>query len=248
MTGATKKPNSYRRQENENRYPPRNQTPKPSSGNHYTTRRQTPKPPRAGTGSNEPGNQSGSVRKTVLITDSMLRLADQGSLGKGHSCHVINRRSWETTTTLKRQETLEELTEVNPENLYIHLGINDIHSRISKGNPTIPSILENAKDFLNEVKQSLPNCRITLSLPTLTNNRATNGEVIELRKALRDLAKSMGLTHDNNRNFSRIHVDRDGLHPNKSGNILLLGNFRHNIHRLYVTTTDHETQEPLNTD
>ena len=91
-----------------------------------------------------------------------------------------------------------------------------------------------ARGFLAELMVLIPNARIILSLPTMTSEYATNGSVIELRNAIRTLAKEIGISYDNNKNFDKKFLAPDGVHPSKQGANLLLGNFRHNIHSLSV--------------
>ena len=195
---------------------------------------------------------TGPTRKVALITDSIMKSANPGTLGRGYNCHVIHRRSWDTATGLKRQETLEELREFNPEAVCIHLGINDVRNGTTRSDDNSEATVQLAKEFLNEVSALLPECKITISLPTLTRQYEMNGDIIAFREKLREMAKAVNIPYDNNKNFRAHHLSGDGIHPTNPGASILLGNFRYSTHKLLSQSRSNgqqpETTSPAQTD
>eukprot|EP00116_Pleurobrachia_bachei_P000415 sb/3460677/ len=126
--------------------------------------------------------RQGTTKTTALITNSILSSARPNTIGKGHQCHVIRRRSWRTVSTLKKAETLDELIQLQPESIYIHLGVNDVYRWNTQELENDPTEIANlARDFIGELEVSLPNAQVILSLPVLTADRSANRRIIDLK-------------------------------------------------------------------
>ena len=183
--------------------------------------------------------------KTVLITDSILRhvkdLDTVNALGKGHELHLINKRD---SSDLRDMRMREDLKRMKPDFIYTHLGINDVSQQFQ----TRDSLL-NFHDFRIFVFNELPQTRLFISLPLLTNDPFANEQIEELRDTLSELVIKTNQQHpkplkdtfflfNKNSNFMprgtqvREYLSRDGVHLSDRGKQLILGNFRHHIHDL----------------
>ena len=81
--------------------------------------------------------------KTVLITDSILthvtKMDTINALGVNHELHVFNKRDMSGLTNSRFREAVCEL---EPDFIYIHLGVNDIHQKVP-----LKQILSNIYSF-----------------------------------------------------------------------------------------------------
>ena len=209
-----------------------------------------PAPHQTGRATSNPGT-TGTTKTTALISDSLLGSSRPNTIGKGHQCHVIRRRSWRTISQEKRAETLDQLIQLQPESIYIHLGVNDVYTWNNQEPENSPTEVANmAGEFIRELKTTLPNTQVTLSLPVLTADRTANRRIIDLKIKLRELCRTNGIGYDNNKNFGYLHLSTDGLHPTKTGVDLLRANLRRNILRTpqQKEEVNHNSEPPAQTD
>jgi lysophospholipase L1-like esterase len=209
----------------------------PSTG---PSRRQTDdtRQPRSGT-STSPAR----TFKTILITDSILRhvqdMDTKNALGKNHELTLINKRD---TSGLAARNLRNEILEVKPDFIYVHLGINDVNQ-----NMELKETLDNILGFCLFVDESLEGTKVFLSLPLITADEESNTRIRDLRNALDTFVREINsrdssplkdrfLFCNKNVNFMReghliaeFYRD-DGVHPSARGKEVILGNFRHSIH------------------
>ena len=177
--------------------------------------------------------------KTVLITDSIMKHIPEDALGTNHTLKVINRGD---SDFLEDKNVRRMLLQINPDYIYIHLGINDICGRNIKTNTYT---LRRFGDFSLFVEQYLPNTRIIYSLPLRTNNSHVNKIIQDLSDRLLDCIEkftSSLVLYNANSNFVRETETEtaqvtdlfanDGIHLSTEGKKRILGNFRHVIHDL----------------
>lgn len=185
---------------------------------------------------------------TVLITDSIMRNLD-GDLGTYHELRIINKRnSW----GLMEKKLRDEIEDIQPDFIYVHLGINDI----SDGTDT-SEIMRRFVNFSSWADNKVPRSRLIVSYPLLTCDTEMNKGVLMLRELLSDWSvkfnttddvKDMRLHLNRNHNFQArltmydnsiklvqaqdLFCERDGVHLSRSGKRVILGNFRHHVHDL----------------
>ena len=185
------------------------------------------------------------IFKTVLITDSILRHVTEmdtiNALGVNHELHVFNKRD---TSGLNNSRFREEVCELEPDFIYIHLGVNDIHQKVP-----LKQILSNIYGFNIFTDDRLPSSKTFLSLPLLTGDPQANEDIADLRDCLNLLVNELNKTDNRpvrnrtlflnqNNNFmrdGRIVYDyyrNDFVHPSERGKAVLLGNLRHSIHEI----------------
>ena len=183
--------------------------------------------------------------KTVLITDSILRHVTEmdtiNALGVNHELHVINKRD---TSCLTDSRLREEICELEPDFIYIHLGVNDIHQKVP-----LKQILCNIYGFNLFTDDRLPSSKTFLSLPLLTGDPQANEDIAVLRDCLNYLVNELNKTDfrplrirnlflNQNNNFMRDgrivyeYYRNDFVHPSERGKAVLLGNLRHSIHEM----------------
>ena len=184
--------------------------------------------------------------KTVLITDSILRHVDTemdtiNALGVNHELHVFNKRD---TSGLNNSRLREDICELEPDFIYIHLGVNDIQQKVP-----LKQILCNIYGFNLFTDDRLPSSKTFLSLPLLTGDPQANEDIAVLRDCLNYLVNELNKTDfrplrirnlflNQNNNFmrdGRIVYDyyrNDFVHPSERGKAVLLGNLRHSIHEM----------------
>lgn len=179
--------------------------------------------------------------KTALITDSILRhtqhISDALGVTHRHQLKVLHKRD---TSGLTDNELRRSLVELQPDFIYIHLGVNDI----SQGFHVTRS-MDNITNFIMFRDEQIPRCKLFFSLPLLTRDPRLNEGINTLRRMMNQLIagiqeqvplKDMELIVNKNTNFTydRLpiseYLSNDGIHLSESGRKLILGNFRHHIH------------------
>ena len=184
---------------------------------------------------------------TVLITDSIMRRVPGDSLGINHILHVLNTRN---VSGLADKNTRDTLRRINPDYVYIHLGINDVFA----GNP-VEYIVSSYWDFVLFLDTYLPNTKVIFSLPLPTDDRAECSIVKELRSKMfafidscdsKSGIENRQIIYNSNSNLidtskessdadtqivqSNGYYSRDGIHLNYDGISAITANFRHAIH------------------
>ena len=181
--------------------------------------------------------------QTVLITDSILRhVKAKDSLGINHDLHQINKRD---STGLLHEDVRQFILKIRPDNVYVHLGVNDV-------NQGIP-LIDTLKNFLRFKKfiDSQFCTKLIISLPIFTSNPETNRKIDEMRRALDGFVdnfteryppqplKIRKIWINPNKNFEKNgdivwdYYGVDGIHLTERGKQVILGNFRHHIHQCY---------------
>lgn len=177
---------------------------------------------------------------TLLITDSMMKNMNKDDLGVNHSLSILRKTD---SSGLLHRDLREEMKKLRPDNVYVHLGINDIFN-----DKPITDIITNYCNFIMFRDEHLPNTKIIFSYPLLTGNGQHNSKVRKLHSMLRDLmididdTKGLGpgslkddsLLVNTNSNFA-IRDDlfaADDIHLTEIGCGLIRANLRCCIHAI----------------
>ena len=189
------------------------------------------------------------VNRTVLITDSILRhVRDIDSLGTFHELHQINKRD---TSGLLDEAVKQKISEIRPDFIYIHLGVNDVTQAI----PLRQTILNFIR--FKKFTEHQWGTQVIISLPLLTVDPEINERILELRDHLIALVDEFDDQHHNSAPFKKLWVNPnsnftkdgnliwdnhsvDGIHLSNEGKNLILGNFRHQIHKMSKRTRPSE--------
>ena len=192
-------------------------------------------------------SRNGTTRQfqTVLITDSILRhvgnMDTENVLGVNHRLRLVNKRD---SSGLHDQKMKTSLFNMEPDFIYLHLGVNDVHQ-----NFTLKESLANFYSFITFTKEYLPRTKLFISLPLMTGDDDANTRIDELREAIhlyvsirgkddeRPLKERVLFMNPNN-NFMKngllvpefYHTDL--VHPSSRGKAVILGNMRHSIHEM----------------
>ena len=180
--------------------------------------------------------------KTVLITDSMLRhINNDDALGVNHQLKTINKRD---SSGLKHDDLRQNIQEIRPDFIYIHLGVNDVAQDISPR-----ETLKNLIDFKTFTDRFI-GTKLILSLPLYTGDYDTNLKIMGLREIMKEFVRHF---HDDNphvplkmkkiwlnanANFTKDgsviqkHYGADGVHLSNTGKQIVLHNLRHHIHNI----------------
>jgi lysophospholipase L1-like esterase len=175
---------------------------------------------------------------TVLITDSIMKNIKLNDLGVNHSVHMIRKRD---STGLINIDVRNALKRLNPDFIYVHIGINDIFA-----DRPIKHIMINFNNLITAKNEVARNAKIIFSLPLLTDNNRVNELVKKLRWAIHDLTTNLAYeTHDEELKYRELLVnandnldegndlfEEDGVHLSARGQRIIRSNFRCGIHTL----------------
>ena len=189
------------------------------------------------------------IFKTALITDSIMRhigsMNEGEALGQNHQLEILNKTD---TRGLSHPDLRRRLEHLQPDYIYLHLGVNDILDGRSP-----EEALQNIRGFIVFRDRRVPDAKIMFSLPLTTLRRGVaydraNENIIHLKTALTELAisgcpanqrlKDKRLLMNTNENLNtggKLSFDKcsqDGIHLSSSGKSTILGNFRHHIHEI----------------
>ena len=189
--------------------------------------------------------QRSRVFTTVLITDSIMKSVPLDALGTNHKLHILHKGD---SNSLGKDSLLKRLEWINPDFVYVHLGINDICGRYPKSNDIT---LSQFKDFSSYLSRNLPNTRLIYSLPLRTDDRFECDAVTDLTRRLINLVNVTNgssntlqckVLFNTNSNFETIQggqtiqtpdlFSQDGIHLTAGGSLQIIRNFRHVIHDL----------------
>lgn len=176
---------------------------------------------------------------TALITDSIMRRLPEDALGTNHKLHVLHRRC----ASSLNDERKDDLIRLQPDFIYIHLGINDLL------NGTKPSeLLQEYQHFERFIQENVQKARIIFSLPLLTDRDSECRSIGETAHRMHEhvigiegnratLERKTHLSRNSNfrtNNWTQKTnlFNRDGIHLNDEGLSLILSNFRYYIHFL----------------
>lgn len=121
---------------------------------------------------------------------------------------------------------LNEITEAQPEKIFLEIGINDILAPIST-----EKILKNYKKIIHQIKISSPSTQLYVQsiLPTsfpngfFVNNQQANQKIIETNKEIKRLCEKYSVTFVNlydlfvENGKLNAHYTYDGIHLTKEG-------------------------------
>ena len=97
-------------------------------------------------------------------------------LGVNHELHLINKRD---SSGLYDQKMKTSIFNLDPDFIYVHLGVNDVHQNFS-----LNESLVNFYSFITFTKEHLPRTKLFISLPLMTGDPEANNRIAELREAL----------------------------------------------------------------
>ena len=187
--------------------------------------------------------------RTALITDSMMRhigrMNEGEALGQNHLLEVFNKPNFRGLSHPVLRRKLEHM---QPNYIYIHLGVNDIMD-----SRTPEDVLQDIRGFTAFRDRKIPDAKIMLSLPLRTRKEGptymkANEDILRLRTAMKELVnngcsanqplKERRLLMNVNTNLGivgGISLDNccsDGIHLSSRGRSKILSNFRHHIHEI----------------
>ena len=185
-----------------------------------------------------------NIKTTLLITDSIMRHIDEGDLGIGHNIMKVNKTY---LAQLSSTRFHKEVIEINPDFIYIHLGINDLQNYNHPNH-----IINHLRTFIIATSK-LQNTKIITSLPLPTGYYSQRHDIDLLRTNITQLLQEIKdnrpsdkdrLYYNWNTNFydinNREHQDMDKfkthtgdpIHVSGKGKRTILANFRYVIHDL----------------
>ena len=126
--------------------------------------------------------QRKNTTKVCLITDSIMRHIND--LGEKFT---FTRFDNTNTKGLMSSSTRQKLKSIQPDYLYIHLGINDVHDP----NTTVEQSMINISDFIDFVAEELTNTYVVYSLPLLNGNVQQYDKLYELRRKITALVSNI---------------------------------------------------------
>ena len=162
-------------------------------------------------------------------------------LGVNHRLHLVNKRD---SSGLHDQKMKTSIFHMEPDFIYLHLGVNDVHQNFS-----LKESLANFYSFITFTREYLPRTKLFISLPLMTGDEDANERIDELREAIhlyvswkgkddnRPLKERVLFMNPNN-NFMKngllVHdfYHTDLVHPSARGKAVILGNMRHSIHEM----------------
>ena len=155
-----------------------------------------------------------------MIGDSMLEGFDERKMS---SKRVVKVRKFLAATTDDMYHYLMPLIERQPDNVILHIGINNASSHNSS------EIVNNILKIRSFISQKLPNGNIVLLKPIMRSDTAAGkGTIEEVNKQLNDFDFDM----IDNSNLSRAHLNGRGLHLNTKGMLQFAKNLIEGIRKL----------------
>ena len=182
-----------------------------------------------------------NITRAVVITDSILRhIRDISSLGVYSELRQINKTD---TRGLLHEDLRQQIRDIRPDFVYVHLGINDVHKGLSLKH-TLHNILR-FKKFMDTQWGT----QTVFSLPLLTADPDANWRIKELREHITALVDEIDQHHPRSAAFKKVWINPnnnfikdgraiwenhsvDGTHLSNQGKDLILGNLRHQIHKM----------------
>ena len=185
-----------------------------------------------------------------------MRHINDDDLGFGHTVIKINKRCM---SSLNDNDIKSELTNLCPDYIYVHLGINDLHQGAHP-----KDIMTHLINF-HRLTQTLNTTKVIFSLPLLNGRLPDYHNINLLRKMIANYIRdSIQANHTNkttlflnwNDNFFESDDDfaqrkylfnyykNDPLHLSHKGKTTILANLRHVIHHL--TKESRATSTPFN--
>ena len=187
---------------------------------------------------------------TVLITDSIMKNIKLNDLGVNHKIHMIRKTD---SAGLAHIDVRNALKRLNPDFIYVHIGINDIFAQRS-----INSIMINFGNLVIVRDQVARGAKIIFSLPLLTDDTLTNRWVEKLRQAIVVLTNNLAYsTRDEGLKFRELLIndnynldegddlyEEGGIHLSARGLRVIRSNFRCGIHTLTRAILGKPLQRP----
>ena len=187
------------------------------------------------------------IFKTILITDSIMRHIPSDALGTNHELYILN---YTGASGLAERRVRSSLENMQPDFVYVHLGINDIFRKID-----VKEITSKLAEFALYASSNLKESKVIYSLPLTTNNEQECEQVRHLH------ALTMGwivkgyspdtpiddrqchfMTNQNMRTINwtqkKIFFAHDGIHLTSAGKEAILKNFRYRIHSMARTALE----------
>ena len=169
----------------------------------------------------------------VLITDSIMRHIENNTTGHQYYMVKVNKSKM---ADLKHQNTIKNITQHNPDFIYIHLGINDIHE-----NTHPHDIMQHLIRF-HRILTVYTEATVIVSLPLLNGTISDNDAVYTLREYMSRYIRAYKPTEDirllgnlNNNFFTygqqkKQHFKyEDPLHLSFRGKLTITNNFKQTI-------------------
>ena len=174
----------------------------------------------------------------VLLCDSTMRIFKSREFSKKYDVSLIYRRGWvELETSL--ESTSQEISNLNPDAVYIHLGTRDI-TNDQVGDLLVNSFVKCTEKILREASQ---HCKVFISHPIICNQSDGRGfasgrllsDAIHDLKCDRDKADFWTRTRENkNSNFypedselpHNYMLTSNRSQLNERGIRVIMGNFR----------------------
>ena len=187
------------------------------------------------------------IFKTILVTDSIMRHIPSDALGMNHELYVLN---YTGASGLAERRVRGSLEKMQPDFVYIHLGINDIFRKTD-----VKEITSKLAEFALFASDNLKESKVVFSLP-LTTNKELECEQVRHLHALTmgwivkgnspdtpvDDRQCHFMTNQNMRTIDwtqkKIFFAHDGIHLTSAGKDAILKNFRYRIHSMARTALE----------
>ena len=189
-------------------------------------------------------------KNVVLLTDATMRGFRSEEFSKSYNVTVVHKPSL-TQLEATIESTAQDISNINPEAVYIHIGTTDIDSGQSSSQVS-GSLIKCTEKILRETSQ---NCKVILSHPIPRGKHES--EFSELRKslssAMTELKSNPGKSdfwkrsgENRNSNFytsgstspHQYLVTEDRAHLNGRGIRVIMGNFRSSLNTIFSTARE----------
>ena len=182
-----------------------------------------------------------------LITYSIMRHATEDDLGAKYQFARFNLRD---TKALKVKSVRQKLEKIQPNFLYIHLGIHDVHDSTTQ----VDQSMNNLEEFVSFLTEKLPESKVIVSLPLLNGKEHQYKKIYDLRRKtsqmiyrINDVEEKNGaidqrLFTNYNHNFTDGPMKQklrmfntqgnDYVHLSSRGKMSIVGYLRHTLYKI----------------
>ena len=191
------------------------------------------------------GTSSTTQQKVVLLCDSTMRSFKSQEFSKRYKVSVIYRRSWEELQS-SLNSTAEEISNLNPDAVYIHLGTRDILNG-KDADSLVNMVVNGTEKILKETSQQ---CKLFISHPIICSDPESEpvrigqslSETVENLKADSNKAEFWVRTKENkNANFypegsnlpHKYMFASNQSQLNGRGIRVIMGNFRTSLNSIF---------------
>ena len=129
-------------------------------------------------------------------------------------------------STLDMEDYIKPILRKKPDKLVIHVGTNSLREK-----ETPEKCADEISSLAKLVLSSSPKTIVALSsIITRTDDKALAAKAIEVNLHLKKICQQNHWTFINHSNIKPSHLNRNGIHLNKSGTLLMARNFTNIIY------------------